>query len=267
VTDLRAVQSWFSTVITDPVDVASGAARAGQLPLADVIRSGPRQSAAERLEIYRSGYYSRLVECLADDYPAVKHALGDQAFEELCHAYVLAHPSRSPSLNYFGQHFAPFLAHRGGASARFSSELAQLEWALVEVLHARESDELPLVQLSEYGPDAWARARFRPSAALRVFQFDYPVNAYFQSVRDEQESAIPSLRTTRVAVYRRSNLLWRLELSCDVMYQLLTWLLSGVKLGEALERSKQLGDITEEQIMTWFGHWTSQRFFDAVELG
>lgn len=265
-TELRSLQSWFFTVTTDPVDVASGVARAGQLTLESVVRRGPRQSAAERIEIYRSGYYSRLVECLADDYPALKHALGDEAFEELCHAYVRAHPSRSPSLNYFGRHFSQFLAQRGGASAGFSSELAQLEWALVEVLHARESDELPLLQLSEYGPDAWARARFRPSAALRVFQFAYPVNAYFQSFRDDQEPAIPSLRTTRVAVYRRSKLLWRLELS-DVMYQLLTWLLSGVSLGEALERSKQLGDITEEQIMTWFGHWTSQRFFDAVELG
>ena len=264
-TDLRSLQSWFSAITTDPVDVASGVARAGQQTLESVIRRSPRQSAAERLEIYRSGYYSRLVECLADDYPTVKRSLGAEAFEALCHAYVLTHPSHSPSLNYFGQHFAQFLAQQGGTDASFNSELAQLEWALVEVLHARESAELPLLQLSEYGPDAWARARFRPSAALRVFEFSYPVNAYFQSFRDDQEPAMPDLRTTRVAVYRRANLLWRLELS-DVMYRLLTWLLAGVTLGEALERSKLLGDITEEQIMSWFGHWTSQRFFDAVEL-
>ena len=67
-------------------------------------------TAAERLAIYRDGYRARLVECLADDYPAVRHLLGAEAFEAIAHAYVDKHPSRSPNLNAFGRLMPAFLA-------------------------------------------------------------------------------------------------------------------------------------------------------------
>ena len=53
-------------------------------------------------------YFARLVECLADDYPCVQYALGEDRFEEIARRYIEAHPSSSPSLNWFGRGFEQF---------------------------------------------------------------------------------------------------------------------------------------------------------------
>ena len=55
----------------------------------------------------------------------------------------------------------------------FASELAALEWALVEVLHAEMAPPLEIAALQAMPPEAWATRALRqerraPSAPLRV---------------------------------------------------------------------------------------------------
>ena len=76
------------------------------------VTPGPRLTAAERFDIYRSGYHARLVECLLDDYPVLAAMLDrddEGQFGALCRAYVDRHPSASPNLNGFGRHMAVVL--------------------------------------------------------------------------------------------------------------------------------------------------------------
>ena len=54
-------------------------------------RSKPKRSslrsqaltALERLAIYGHAYYARLLECLREEFPVLKHALGEELFDEL----------------------------------------------------------------------------------------------------------------------------------------------------------------------------------------
>jgi hypothetical protein len=258
------------------------------------VTAGPRLSAADRFEIYRSGYHARLVECLLDDYPVLAAMLGEERFEALCRAYVDRHPSRSPNLNGFGRHMSSFCresealgarsaegAEFGGAGGRktaeglppvFASELAALEWALVEVLHAECAPPLDIARLQTLPPDDWARARFGASEALRIFRFEYPVNGVFIANRiEERVPEVPAPSPTALAVYRKDTMLWRMELS-GAMLGVLEPLTLGKTLGEALAAIEAdatdpaVLEQTGANLMVWFRDWVDAGFFTSITL-
>ncbi|WP_163367521.1 HvfC/BufC N-terminal domain-containing protein, partial [Klebsiella aerogenes] len=65
------------------------------------------------LQVYRHAYRARLAEALADNYTVLARALGDEAFDALAQAYLAAHPSRHPSIRWFGAALADFMAVAG----------------------------------------------------------------------------------------------------------------------------------------------------------
>jgi hypothetical protein len=273
---LRSLEEWLVAAIIAPSEspaLDAGAAR--------VLTRGPALEATERLDIYRYGYRARLVECLADDYPALQHALGEEAFERLCHAYIERHPSASPSLNAFGRHMELFCRTDATAlegedeadeARHFAADLAALEWALVEVLHAGTAPPLSLEALSAIAPEAWASARLAPSDAVRVVRSQHAVNAFFQAFKAGE---LPCWRDfgrvpSATAVYRTDMTLWRMDLT-PAMAGLLEALFAGRLLGEALEAldaglaSEEAAE-AERSVMAWFRAWVSAGFFAGVEL-
>ena len=265
---LRDVQVWMVGAITGAeADAAAG----------DVERhvtAGPRLSAAGRFQIYRSGYHARLVECVLDDYPVLAAMLGDDAFGDLCRAYVDRHPSASPNLNGFGRHMAAFCREHTfeKVPSVFAAELAALEWALVEVLHAETAAPLDIAALQALPPEDWARARFIRNEALRVFRFEYPVNAVFIANRiDEIVPEVPAPSANAVAVYRKGMTLWRMDLT-PAMMGVLEPLLAGKTLGEALETLEaentdpEVLAQTGANLMVWFREWVDAGFFTRIEL-
>jgi len=281
---LRDVQIWMVSAITGPE--ADAAAK----DVERYVTAGPRLSAADRFDIYRSGYHARLLECLLDDYPVLAAMLGrldeghedhghSGCFEALCRAYVDRHPSASPNLNAFARHMASFCrevkleAFPDFDDLRvFASELAALEWALVEVLHAETAAPLEITALQALPPEAWARARFIKNPALHVFRFEYPVNAVFIANRiDEIVPEVPPPAANAVAVYRKDMQLWRMDLT-PAMLGVLEPLLAGKTLGEALEAIEaeaadpEILAQTGANLMVWFREWVDAGFFTRIEL-
>jgi hypothetical protein len=280
---LDALQHWFATAVMHPGGVALGIAAvpagAGILSLDEVERvilPSRHLAGIDRLAIYGEAYRARLVECLADDYPALKYALGDETFEALCLRYIARHPSESPNLNFFGRHMAAFCrtesdrapgADTDGPLLRFAVDLAALEWALVEVLHAPSAEKLDLATLGTIPVAKWAGARLLPSGTVRVLTFDYPVNDFFQAFRTEQAPAIPAASWSATAAFRDGTTIWRMNLS-RAMHGLLTALSGGTPLGPALDALVQTGTISEEEgarVMVWFRDWVRHGFFASIE--
>ena len=163
--------------------------------------------------------------------------------------------------------FSGFDAIRG-----FAADLATLEWALVEVLHAETAPPLEIAALQAMAPDAWARARFIRSDALRVFRFEYPVNAVFIANRiDEIVPEVPVPAPNALAVYRKDTQLWRMELT-PAMVGVLEPLASGKTLGEALatveadESNPEVLAETGANLMVWFREWVDAGFFTRIEV-
>jgi len=193
--DLHDVQMLIWRLITAPEGVAPGAAalrREGALSdptLRSLLRPSASQSAVERLDVYADMYFYRLRDCLAEDYPNLARWLGPQRFHNLVTDYLLAHPSRHPSLRELGRALPAFLASTppGEAFAR-ASGLATLEWARVDVFD--EADAAPL------GRDALlARAGADPEGcrvalvpALRLLRLEGGVLALWRALEDGHEA-------------------------------------------------------------------------------
>ena len=280
---LRALQHWFAAAVMDPRGVATtveegavseaaaaspaeGTLRVPMSELERVLVPSKTLAAIDRLAIYGDAYRARLVECLADDYPALKDAMGDDAFEELCLRYIARHPSTSPNLNGFGRHMAAFCHNEERPPLRFEGDLAALEWAMVEVLHAAAAEKLDLATLAGMPADRWAAARFAPGGAVRVVEFGYPVNAYFQAFRTDEGPCVPDPGWSATAIFRDGATIWRMDLS-RAMHALLMMLFGGTALGPALEALAAAGQLTEAEgaeVMVWFRDWVGHGFFAGI---
>jgi hypothetical protein len=240
-----------------------------------VVRDGSRMDPDARIEIYRLGYRARLVECLRDDYPVLAEALGEDGFESLCHAYIAAYPSTSPNLNGFGRHMASFARtarHVLDDRAGFSADLAALEWALVEVIHAPLPAPIDVAPLSALAPSAWGELRFTKSASARLVKTEYPVNAYYQARRGRGETpGVPAAQAESTAIYRRAAVLWRMALT-PAMTRVLEALFSAIRLEEALacmgadESDPAVFAEAERGVMIWFREWVQAGFFESLSL-
>jgi hypothetical protein len=264
---LRAQQEWFCAVVTTPLNE--------QAPLTveaatQLVSAGPQLSALERLDIYRRGYHARLLECLTDDYPAVAFALGETTFDELCHGYMAAHPSASPSLNSFGQHLATFCAAQALPMAEFISDLAALEWAIVGAIHAPTARTLVQGDLTNVAPESWADVKLIANPSLRILRTGFPVNDYYHAFRRNLAPELPAAAPGIVAVYRTGASVWRLPLSTP-MALLVESLAAGLGLGASLERvAPTLTGDSESQaagrISAWFREAVSSGLFSEIRL-
>jgi hypothetical protein len=223
-------------------------------------------SALERLAIYRTAYHARLVECLSDDYPVLKHALGEGEFEALCRGYIAHHPSTGPSLNDFGRHMAGFCRTFLTGVAGFACDLATLEWAVVLAIHAPTAPVLATEELATVPAERWPEVRLVANPSLRILHFAYPVNAYFQAYRSGDAPSIPSKIATSVAVYRTGRSIWRLPLT-PAMVVLFESLARGTALGPSLELLEPLLASDPDaalRVMTWFRQGVSSGLFSGI---
>lgn len=276
----RAAGDWIATPrgLADVEEWMVGAITSIEDPrgVDAVVSDGPRQTASERFEVYRRGYRARLAECLADDYPVLAEVLGAESFEDLCLAYVDRHPSSSPNLNFFGRHMERFCRESQplGAThdAAFLSELAALEWALVESIHAEASEPLDAARLQALRPEEWSGVRFVPSGSVALLKFQFPVNAYYQARRTGGAPDAPDPGASATAVYRKGLTVWRMDLT-PAMTRVLEALLGGVSLGDALGRIgvDETGDLAvkeaERSVMIWFREWVAAGFFRDFFVG
>jgi hypothetical protein len=138
----------------------------GSGPLASQVVESESVPAGERLAIYSLAYRLRLCEALELDFPGLKGLLGSSGFSTMGRAYVDAHPSRHPSIRWFGAHLAGFL----GTEAPYRetpalAEMAAFEWAISLAFDAADAGAVALADVAALPADAWPALRlvFHPS--------------------------------------------------------------------------------------------------------
>lgn len=264
---LRVQQEWFAAIISTPQDEP---VPVDERSASRLITPSSTLSSLERIDIYRRGYHARLIECLADDYPVLQHALGEDTFEALCRRYIARHPSRAPSLNYFGRFMADFCRSEPLPEPGFAADLATLEWAIVLSIHAPTAEAIGFEDLGQVPSERWPSARFRVNPSLKILHLEYPANAYLQAYRQGSPTLVPSARATSVAVYRTGRSVWRLELE-PTLVTLIESLGSGVTLEAGLAQVQaSLAHEPEAEIAKkishCFQHSVSSGLFSAISL-
>jgi hypothetical protein len=233
-------------------------------------------SAFERLEIYNRQYWFRVLNALAEDFPALQAVIGTRAFQALSIAYLTAHPSRSFSLRNLGSHLAEWLAAHprfAGRRHRLAVDVARIEWAFVEAFDSAEFTPLTLEQIATLDGDS--RLGLQPH--LQLLALDYPADNLVLSLHDRQkhdtseagmeqdqeETAplrIPGLRRrpTWLAAHRVDHSVYYRRLQPEE-FLTLEGIRRGLPLGAAIEAgfhdSKTPDTHRPQQVRNWFATW------------
>ena len=130
------------------------------------VSHGGRAAPEIQLSIYTHAYGARLKEVLANDYPAVLMAIGEDRFYRLADGYIRAHPSHYFSLRDFGSHLPGFVGDLISRDADYRDmswlqELSLFEWTLGQAFNAADSTLFTEQEMAAIPPQAWPELKFR----------------------------------------------------------------------------------------------------------
>jgi hypothetical protein len=283
--DLNVVQRWMQAVLMHPNGVAEGVASDDARQLLEInpkevekiLTRSNALTAMERLAIYGSAYYARLLECLREEYPVLKHALGEETFDAFAFGYLQKYPSRSYTLGKLGAEFPRYLAEtcpeeERGAWPDFLVDLATLELHFNEVFDGpgvEAESVLNAAQLLAIPSIKWPESRLVPVVCLQLLALRSPVHHYFSAVRRGEEPAPPEPAETFLAITRLDYVVRHYELA-QPAFQLLGELIGGQTIGRAVTHAaERAGSELDEfvcQLQVWFRDWTAKGLFKAVTV-
>jgi hypothetical protein len=205
---LAQTQQLLWTLITAPEGAASGLARlsAAELTVAQgLVRGNRRLSAVERLDVYADMYFYRIRDCLAEDFPAVRHVIGQETFHNLVTDYLIVRPPSHFSLRNAGQYLPTFLCDHG-LSRRwpFLSDLALLEWSIIEAFDAPDATPLGAAALRDLPVEDWPEARFTLMPSLQILHVGWPVHDVWQQTQLGESISAPTPQRTAIRVWRQN---------------------------------------------------------------
>jgi hypothetical protein len=196
------------------------------------IRGDERLSAADRVQVYADMYFVRLRDALAEDFPALAGALGDERFATLVRRYVDEHPSDRPSLRDLGRHLPDFVArHPDLLIGPWQAELAQLEWAMVEAFDALDQPTLRAADLDALPADAWPGLHVAPVASLKLLACDAPVDVLRDGILAGNEVREVAHDRVLLRVWRQSTTVFQRRMQ-PLEAAALRWMLPGVSFAE-----------------------------------
>jgi Putative DNA-binding domain len=266
-------------------------------PMADVVATfiapNSRLTPVERLEIYNRQYWYRVLDALAEDFPALRAVVGSRAFHQLSIDYLTAHPSRSFSLRNLGSKLVEWLGahpHHSGRRQRLALDIARIEWAFVEAFDNAERTPLTLDQIATL--DGGSQLGLQPH--LQLLALDYAADELVLALHKQQKrgtseagvkhedspeqdqgaeppAKLPKLRrrSTWVAAHQLDNAVYYRRLEREEFLTLAA-IREGQPLGEALEAGFRGSSKPESRrpamVRAWFGHWAELGWICAPEL-
>jgi hypothetical protein len=169
---------------------------------------------AETFAVYHDGFRLRMAEFLANDYPVLREALGDLAFDAMAEAYARARPSKFRNARWFGAGLPDFLrATPPYSSDSFICGLAAIEAGLTQSFDAEDADPLPIAALGAIEPQDWPRLRFGFHPSVVLVEANAPALAAYEAAQAGEAIPEPGFGPAL------SLVVWRREL--DVHYRAL----------------------------------------------
>lgn len=151
-------------------------------------------SPQSRLNIYRNTYLSGLVKALRLTFPAVERLVGGDFFEASAQVFIAEHPPKTAYLDQYGAHFPAFLSeYRQSSYLAYLPGVAELEWAISQSLNAPDATILDLQEISSLGAADQDLLYFLPDPSVRLVRAEYPIDAIWRAVLDQDMAALSSI--------------------------------------------------------------------------
>lgn len=216
------------------------------------IRGKQDFSSQAQLDVYVNAYRYRLRDVVAEDYPVLKHYLGEKVFTALIRDFVEQETPQHFNIARYAATLPEFV-ERTRPQDSFAQELCRMETAMAQLADAEETAPLVPQHLHGMTPQRLMQCKLYPRAALQLFAFTHPVNEYYRAVMAEESPAIPMAENSFVAVFRNDDVVWRMDLEAQE-YALLTALFADHTLGEALV-GLSASDAASEKLSEWCSRW------------
>ena len=212
------------------------------------------------LAIYRNAYRARLLSVLETSFERTRRWVGEDMFAAAAAHYVLAHPSRSWTLDAYGAQF-PALLEGLFAQDGEVAELAWLEWQMQQAFTAPDLPELSAAALAGAGlADAdWEQLCFTMAAGFSARPISHDCTGLWHALRDPEHCDF-ALQPAAPGVL----VVWRHALSPHyrvlgpVEFAALDHLAKGGTFGGAMAVSVG-GD--PARFGAWFAQWLSEGLF------
>ncbi len=263
---LAEVQNWLSWVVTDSRGVAPALRRPDGEPqprcLGAIVEAEPLTK-IERLDVYAEAYYSRLLECLELDFPALKRVLGEDIFRGLVAQYLEAHPSRTFTANSLGEQLPEFMkSYELSEELPYLPDLARLEWATVDSFFAKDHAPFDPARLDQIAADAWPRVRLKLDSSVVLLHSHWNVD---DMSNDEKQ---PASEEERWLVVSRQNYKVRVQKVEPLQFRVLELLSEGMRLGELCTKIEESLDIeaVPPPLMDWFKTWMEAGFIRDLHV-
>lgn len=244
--ELETLQSQFISALQHPS--AMGSCASGL-----AIKGNSRMSATDCLAIYQRSYYSRLLVCMREQFPALCHCLGEALFDDFSKEYLAACKPSSYTLYKLGQRFPKFLFDtRPNQNVedqsqetwiRFMLELAEFECRAFSLFDAHGEEEHAMASLDTQDDDLALQACF----TLGAYQFD--VASYYHGVRNHDAPDLPPVEPTKIALVRKDYLTHTLFLS-EPHYYFLLAMTQGSTVNDALRQVAEHFSLPFDQVVS-----------------
>lgn len=248
-----------------------------------IIRPNDRLTSFERLEIYNRQYWFRLYTCFEEDFPGLQAILGRARFDALMRAYLTECPSESFTLRNLGSRLESWLEKNPTwiePHTMLALDMVRLEWAHIEAFDGEERPRLSVEALASINEESVLPLQ----PYLRVLSLSYPVDDLLLEVRNENGSSTSTTnnasatrkrhhvrrtaalapKAIHIAVHRLENSVWYKPLTIEE-YRLLSAMLMGTRLGEAIERAFHDSKLPEKEraglLQEAFGSWSALGWF------
>lgn len=138
----------------------------------------------------KAGIYSKtvlgaLIGALEDSFEACRATVGAEFFGAMAGRYVRSTPSRSPSLDDYGDTFADFIADFEPAQQLpYLADLARLEWARHRCSTAADSQPMDPARLAEVPEALRDSLSFKLAPGLALVASDYPIDGIWELARN-----------------------------------------------------------------------------------
>ncbi len=160
------------------------------------------------LRIYQQAYPARLIAALRDNFGVLPQVLGDAAFDALALAYIESHPSRHPSIRWFGDRLPEFMvAHDDLVPHPAIVDLARMEWALRAAFDAADDEVLDVATLAALPAEAWPALVFVPLPSVQLLALAWNVEPVWRALQKTDPGDTPELPEPRTHAHHL--LVWR----------------------------------------------------------
>jgi hypothetical protein len=260
--NLSDVQNWLQNSLIEPsINLDSS--------VIDFYLSATKNlTATQHLAIYQRSYYSRLLECMREQFKALHYTLGDELFTDFSKMYLAKFPSQSPSLNNLGEKFPAFLESQRPDKdspetwVDFMIAMAQFEVDLYKIFDQSGSEN------EKFADEFTKDENLKLQKCFTLHQYPFEVNRFYKAVAEGEKPELTPEHKTFIAFVRNNYQVYVVPLT-EIQFVLLNWLNKGKTVAETLGILTKKYNFVPEKVsqrwLEWKLIWVKKRFFLAVE--